>query len=273
MNIKTNEKSAEPSKNLIIHVHGGAFISQTSKAHERYLREWAAKLDVPILSINYSLAPEAPFPRALEEIFYAYCWVLKNPQMVGSTGENIIFVGDSAGGNMSMACIIICITMGFSIPKALVNIYAAYAVNAVVTPSRFLTVIDPLTPYSFMNCSGSAFCNYGDKVDISKLLCSNDIDDFEEHRKKFSHPIVNEKFNFKSYKTSIMSPYLATDAVLREFPPTRIFNCTFDFTLDEAINFSRRLKKLNVDVQVKIFQRLPHAFLHFVKVGGTNYSD
>jgi hormone-sensitive lipase len=38
---------------------------------------------VPILSVDYSLAPEAPFPRALEDCFYAYCWAIKNHQLLG----------------------------------------------------------------------------------------------------------------------------------------------------------------------------------------------
>lgn len=50
-----------PSKHLIFHCHGGGFVAQSSKSHEIYLREWAAKLNVPILSIDYSLAPQVCF--------------------------------------------------------------------------------------------------------------------------------------------------------------------------------------------------------------------
>lgn len=38
---------------------------------------------MPILSVDYSLSPEAPFPRALEECFYAYCWALCNSHLLG----------------------------------------------------------------------------------------------------------------------------------------------------------------------------------------------
>lgn len=38
---------------------------------------------MPILSVDYSLSPEAPFPRALEECFYAYCWALHNSHLLG----------------------------------------------------------------------------------------------------------------------------------------------------------------------------------------------
>ena len=49
-----------------------------------YLKSWSQDLGVPILSVDYSLAPEAPFPRALEECFYAYCWALRNHHLLGT---------------------------------------------------------------------------------------------------------------------------------------------------------------------------------------------
>lgn len=79
----------------MVHCHGGGFVSQSSKSHEVYLRNWAVSLDVPILSIDYSLAPEAPFPRALEEILYTYAWVLNHSStLLGSTAQKIIFIGN-----------------------------------------------------------------------------------------------------------------------------------------------------------------------------------
>lgn len=53
--------------------------------------------DIPILSIDYSLAPEAPYPRALEEVLFAYAWMRENFNKLGTTGETIIIGGDSAG--------------------------------------------------------------------------------------------------------------------------------------------------------------------------------
>jgi hormone-sensitive lipase len=79
---------------LIIHCHGGGFVAQSSRSHEIYLRDWACQLKVPILSIDYSLAPQAPFPRALEEVLYAYCWAINNARIMGSTAEKVILVGE-----------------------------------------------------------------------------------------------------------------------------------------------------------------------------------
>lgn len=50
------------SPSLIVHYHGGGFVAQSPESHEIYLRQWAKDLAVPILSVNYTLAPEAAFP-------------------------------------------------------------------------------------------------------------------------------------------------------------------------------------------------------------------
>lgn len=64
---------------------------------QMYLRVWARDLNVPIISVDYSLAPEAPFPRALEECFFTYAWALKNLDRLGTTAEYFCVAGDSAG--------------------------------------------------------------------------------------------------------------------------------------------------------------------------------
>jgi len=62
-----------------------------------YLRYWAKELQIPILSIDYSLAPTAPYPQAVKEVYYAYLWALNNFDKLGTTGEKVVFSGDSAG--------------------------------------------------------------------------------------------------------------------------------------------------------------------------------
>ena len=62
-----------------------------------YLRYMAKELQIPILSIDYSLAPDAPYPQAVKEVYYAYVWALNNFDKLGTLGENIVFAGDSAG--------------------------------------------------------------------------------------------------------------------------------------------------------------------------------
>lgn len=47
---------------LIIHIHGGGFISMSSESHQNYTRLWSNELNVPIVSIDYRLAPKNHFP-------------------------------------------------------------------------------------------------------------------------------------------------------------------------------------------------------------------
>lgn len=89
--MKEGVKDSSPG--LVFHCHGGGFVAQSSRSHETYLRQWATSISAPILSVDYSLAPEAPFPRALDEVYYAYCWALTNTLSLGSTGERIVLAG------------------------------------------------------------------------------------------------------------------------------------------------------------------------------------
>ncbi|XP_063291970.1 hormone-sensitive lipase isoform X2 [Pelobates fuscus] len=145
------------SPDLIIHFHGGGFVAQTSKSHEPYLKTWAQELEAPILSIDYSLAPEAPFPRALEECFYAYCWALRNCRLLGSTGERVCLAGDSAGGNLCITVSLRAASVGIRMPDGIMAAYPATLLQATASPSRLLTLMDPLLPLSVLSKCLSAY--------------------------------------------------------------------------------------------------------------------
>ncbi|KMQ94919.1 hormone-sensitive lipase [Lasius niger] len=126
-----------PCDKLIIHTHGGGFVAQTSRSHEMYLHNWATTLGVPILSIDYSLAPEAPYPRALEEVLYAYAWALKH-------------ASDSAGGNLNLGATLKCLQLNIKRPDGIFMAYAPILIDFIPSPSRMLCLTDTLLPYGFM---------------------------------------------------------------------------------------------------------------------------
>ncbi|XP_054736586.1 hormone-sensitive lipase [Anastrepha obliqua] len=138
------------SRSLLFHCHGGGFVAQSSKSHELYLRDWATALDVPIISVDYSLAPEAPYPRALEEVFYAYCWMLRNAEHLGTTAERIVLAGDSAGANLCIGVALKCIELGIRVPDGLFLAYCPTLISFVPSPARLLCLMDPLLPFGFM---------------------------------------------------------------------------------------------------------------------------
>ncbi|KAI6178113.1 hypothetical protein M3Y98_00465900 [Aphelenchoides besseyi] len=112
----SSTKSTKPlSSNLLLHCHGEGWksgkhiktraasfrlCSNIVKIAETYLRLWAKYLDCPIVSVDYSLAPQFPFPLPTEDVLYAYAWILKNPEKFGWDGKKLSMVGDSAGGNL-----------------------------------------------------------------------------------------------------------------------------------------------------------------------------
>ncbi|KAJ0000025.1 hypothetical protein NQD34_011867 [Periophthalmus magnuspinnatus] len=107
-----------------------------------YLKGWSQDLSVPILSVDYSLAPEAPFPRALEE-----WW----------TGEKVCLVGDSAGGNLCVTVSMRAAAFGVRMPDGIVAAYPATLLTAYASPSRLLTLMDPLLPLSVLSRCLSAY--------------------------------------------------------------------------------------------------------------------
>jgi hormone-sensitive lipase len=209
------------------------------------------KLDVPILSIDYSLAPKAAFPRAVEEIFYAYSWALKNSELFGSTGENIVLVGDSAGGNLVTACVIKCIEMGIPRPKGLLNIYAVFMANHVTSPSRYLSLMDVVLTHSMYTRLFPAYNGYEKEALVI------------ENRKI---PKLSTDGNNKLPTHHLFSPHFAPDKILRDFPPTIVVSTTLDACLDEGVEFAKRLKKVNVEVQLDVLEGLNHGFLNVSQV-------
>ena len=154
---------------LIIHCHGGGFVAQDSESHECYLREWALALDVPILSIDYSLAPEFPFPRQIQEILYVYAWVLNNAHLLGTSAEKIIFIGiiisklipflsptssfysgDSAGATLILGTTLWASDLNLPLPIGLFLADVPLLIRTAPSPSRMLCLLDPLLPFGFM---------------------------------------------------------------------------------------------------------------------------
>lgn len=232
------------------------------------MRDWAVKLGAPILSIDYSLAPSAPFPRACEEIFYAYCWVLKNSEFVGSTGENIIFVGDSAGGNLVTSCLVQCIEKNIPKPKGIFNIYAPQWLGFIMSPSRFLSIVDPVLPFGFTTRLSKSYCEKHETVDENdnKVESQTVTTKYETSKRRIIYESYEQEFDIEVHDSYLVSPYLAPDEILKQFPPTVMLSTNLDPCLDDGIQMAKRLKKLNVDVQVEVLNGLSHGFLYFSQV-------
>lgn len=87
-------RSAGP---VMVFFHGGGFVIGDIETHEPYCAEAARQLDMPVISVDYRLAPEHPFPAAPEDCEAAARWVADNIPCTG-----LILSGDSAGGNLAI---------------------------------------------------------------------------------------------------------------------------------------------------------------------------
>jgi acetyl esterase/lipase len=93
-----NAAAGGESKPAILHMHGGGFVIGTAKGSVRSLQELAQSLDCVIVTVDYRLAPETPFPGSLEDNYAALKWLYDNAAELGVDRSRIAVMGESAGG-------------------------------------------------------------------------------------------------------------------------------------------------------------------------------
>lgn len=88
---------------LLVFFHGGGFVLGNLASHDSVCRYLAARAGVRVLSVDYRLAPEHPFPTPYEDALAAYEYALHNAESLGADPTAVAVGGDSAGGNLSAA--------------------------------------------------------------------------------------------------------------------------------------------------------------------------
>ncbi|CAN7292893.1 alpha/beta hydrolase [Phenylobacterium sp. LjRoot219] len=91
-------KPGGPSRPAILQIHGGGFVMGTAKQALSSNQELAAALDCVVVSVDYRLAPETPFPGALEDNYAALKWLYQHAEELGVDRARIALLGESAGG-------------------------------------------------------------------------------------------------------------------------------------------------------------------------------
>ena len=86
---------------LLVFFHGGGFLYGDLDTHDQPCRYLAKHAGVQVLSIEYRLAPEHPFPAAVEDCYAAYIWALDPAAQLGADPTQVCVGGDSAGGNLA----------------------------------------------------------------------------------------------------------------------------------------------------------------------------
>jgi acetyl esterase len=97
-----DRRASRDESALILFFHGGGFVFGDLDSHEPFCTYFAERMDLPVLAVDYRLAPEHPFPAAPEDCEAAARWAADSPVELGFKVTAIATCGDSAGGNLAV---------------------------------------------------------------------------------------------------------------------------------------------------------------------------
>lgn len=123
---------------VLCYLHGGSFILGLTSLHLGMVAYLAQKMGVRALLVDYRLAPEHPFPAALEDCVTAYRWLLDQ----GIFAQNVMVAGDSAGGNLALTTLMKVRDSGHPLPAAAACLSPVADLTG--RGERFEEVYDPL---------------------------------------------------------------------------------------------------------------------------------
>ena len=128
---------AQKSQPLLVYYHGGGWVIGDLDTHDNPCRFLAANSGAAVLSVDYRLAPEHPFPAAVEDAWAAYAWAAGNAGELGCNPARVAVGGDSAGANLAAVVCHLAREEGAPPPAMQLLIYPVTQVGE-ETPSRHL---------------------------------------------------------------------------------------------------------------------------------------
>ena len=220
------------SKNsIILHIHGGGFITLSPIYHENYLRKIVNKTGIASLSVNYRFSPEYSFPSALDDIYQIYTWLIENGENdLNLKIKNIILLGDSAGGNLILSLVYILLIRGIKLPNLIILAYPAVKMNIIPLSLSYInSIYDPMLNYNLLD-----FCR-------KSYLGENNTEDM--------NPFI--------------SPIYMDNKILKHLPKIKIYGGTGDPLRDDYVEFFYKIFKAKIDCEYVEFKYFPHGFLSY----------
>lgn len=233
-------KEEENKKNLIIFLHGGGYYGGSIDTIKNTCKYMAEQLDATILAVDYSLAPEFPFPTALNECYR----VLKHYE---NMYQNIYLAGDSAGGGLACSVVIKDIEERTKISKGLIMYY----------PVLLIDLKDNIREDFVWNIK---------EYDIDIESEDAALMSSEAVGLKYAMPFIKKMYVKSEEKKEnyYISQISTPDEILKEFPKTLIFTVEYDYLRLEAEYFHKRLKENNVKTKGIRYAGLVHAFIDMI---------
>ena len=219
---------------LIVYYHGGGWVVGSLETHDMPLRALANLTGAGVLSIEYRLAPEHPFPTAPEDCYAALRWAKEHQAELVGGAQPLLVAGDSAGGNLA-------------------------AVVALLARDRHGPKIDCqvlIYPTIDGRCDTPS---YGEHAS-GGLLTRQDMQWFWNHYV----PDHTRRFDPQA------SPIAAENH--RDLPPAIVVIAEFDPLRDEGIAYADRLRAAGNRVSVLKYDTLPHGFISYLYLVGAAHA-
>ena len=210
----------------LLYIHGGSWMSGSIKGWAAFMARLAQASDCAILFIDYSLMPEAPFPAGLNDCLDAYLWLKDNSPVSNSKADSLFIAGDSAGGNLTLACLL-----------ALKN-------KNLPLPDKALAI----SPCTDLTASGESMVSRQDQDPIINPL---------------GIPLLAQAYLINSTEdvtSPLVSPLFGD---LRGLPPLMLQTGEAEVLLDDTLRFAEKAKRAGVDVELDTWPNMPHVFQGF----------
>ena len=211
-----------PRPAAITYFHGGGWVVGNLDSHDASCRLLAAVTGCVVVAVDYRLAPEHPFPAAVEDCLAAYTWVHDHHRALGTAAGVVGVMGDSAGGNLA-AVVSLCGRDG--------------AVPAPVAQGLVYPALDARLGSPSMREFADGF-----------FLTRAGMEAFRAH-------YVPDPAAWESWR---VSPLLAEDK--RGVAPALGITAGFDPLRDEGAGYARDLEAADVEVEYRCYDDMVHGF-------------
>jgi acetyl esterase len=219
---------AEVDMPLLVYLHGGGFAIGDLDTHDEPCRVLCRDAQTAVLSIAYRLAPEHPFPAAVDDAIASWRWVRANARTLGIDPARVAIGGDSAGGNL--AAVVAQMTAGSG---------DAPAGQLLIFP-----VVDPVTPRPSRELFRTGlFLTMRDVDAFARTYAGGQSGDPRDRR---------------------VAPFFASD--LRGLAPALVITAGFDVLRDEGEAYARALRDAGNVARLRRFPSLIHGFIHITDV-------
>ncbi len=220
--------TTEPAAPLLLFLHGGGFVIGDLDSHDEPCRLLARYGRMHVISVAYRLAPEHPFPAAIDDSVAAMRWAQRHAATLGADPGRVGIGGDSAGANLA-AVASLALAREDTVPAGQLLVYPVTDSNA-TGPSRALFA----TGFLLERRDVDAF---------RALYLGRDTRLAEDPRVSPIH-----------------------DAKLALSPPTCLVTAGFDLLRDEGLAYGDALRLAGVRVHARCEDGLVHGFLHLTAV-------